>query len=104
MIGTVELEKKIRDQVYEFFSDECGVDISELNDDTDIISDIEGDSLMFLQLLESWKKEYNLNIEFRVIGKYMTKNPANTIGKAIDLALLIINDREKFLSLVEQQG
>lgn len=100
MEKTKELEEKVRNEVYEFFADECGIDISTLNDDTDIISDIDGDSLMFLQLLEGWKKEYHIDLEFRVIGKYMTKNPASTIGKTIELALLIICEREKFLTLV----
>lgn len=94
------IEQKVREDVYAFFADECNIDIKDLNDDTDIIEDIGGDSLMFLQLLESWKKEYNIDLEFRVIGKYLIKNPVNTIGKAINLALLIICEREKFLGLV----
>lgn len=97
MVKTQEIEKKIRDEIYNFFAEECGVELSDLNDDTDIIADIDGDSLMFLQLLESWKREYSLDIEFRLIGKYVTKNPVNTLGKAIDLALTIICDKEAFL-------
>ena len=100
MIRTAEIEKKIRNEVYDFFADQCGVDLSTLNDDTDIISDIDGDSLMLLQLLESWKNEYKIDLEFRVIGKYLTKNPANTLGKAVELALLVICEREKFLEVV----
>lgn len=99
MERTLELENKIRNEVYEFFADQCNVSVSDLNDDTNIIEDIEGDSLMFLQLLEMWKKEYDINMEFRVIGKYITKNPADTIGKSIDLAMKVICERDKFLEL-----
>ncbi len=99
MERTTELEKRIREQIYEFFSDQCDVDISELKDDMDVITDLGGDSLMFLQLLSSWEKEYKIGIEFRVIGKYMTKNPVNTIGKTVELALFILCDTEKFLEL-----
>lgn len=99
MIRTLELESKIRDEVYNFFAVQCDVEVDTLTEDTNIIEDIDGDSLMFLQLLESWKREYKIDLEFRLIGKYMTKNPAETIGKTIVLALLIICDRDKFLEL-----
>lgn len=99
MERSVELEQKVRSDVYDFFADQCGVDIGELSDDTNVIEDIGGDSLMFLQLLEGWKKRYAIDLEFRVIGKYMVKNPVDTIGKAIGLALLIICDREKFVEM-----
>lgn len=95
-----EIIQKITKEVYEFFADQCEVEIGELTDDTNIIEDINGDSLMFLQLLEGWRKEYSIDIEFRVIGKYITKNPVDTLGKAIQLATLIICDREKFISMV----
>lgn len=99
MNRTLELEKRVREEVYDFFAEQCDVDIEELSDDTNIIEDIDGDSLMFLQLLESWKRQYNLEIEFRIIGKFMTKNPAETIGKTIELALTIICEKDKFMEM-----
>ncbi|OPY83951.1 MAG: Phosphopantetheine attachment site [Syntrophorhabdus sp. PtaU1.Bin153] len=103
MVRTQEIENKIKNEIYNFFAEECGVELSDLNNDTDIIADIDGDSLMFLQLLECWKKEYSLDIEFRLIGKYITKNPVTTLGKAVDLALTIICDKEAFLETVRNQ-
>jgi acyl carrier protein len=99
MLRTEELENKLRMKLYEFFADQCGVEVNVITDDTDIIEDIGGDSLIFLQILEKWKKEYDINIEFRAIGKYLIKNPANTVGKALELSLMLICDKEKFLSL-----
>jgi len=99
MERTPELEKKIRDDVYNFFSDQCSIPVTDLNENTNIIEDIDGDSLMFLQLLEMWKREYDINLEFRVIGKYITKNPTETIGKSIELAMMVICESDKILEL-----
>jgi acyl carrier protein len=91
-IGTKEEVRKI---VYEFFSEECEIPIEELNDGVNIIKDLEGDSLMFLELLEIFKKKYNLNIELKTVGKYVVKHPATTIGEIIDMTLLIIEHENR---------
>ena len=93
---TLEEVKKV---VYDFFAEECEVDISNLNDNTNIIKDIEGDSLMFLELLEIFKKKFDLNVELKTVGKYVVKNPAETIGDIIDTTILIIEHEEKIAEL-----
>ncbi len=101
MIRTEELEREIRKDVFEFFSDQCGIDMEKLNDETNIIEDMDGDSLMILQMLEGWKKKYALDIEFRKIGKYLTKNPVNTLGSTVQLAYSLILDGEGFSAELE---
>lgn len=91
--------EEVKGIVYDFFAEECEVDISDLNDNTDIIKDIEGDSLMFLELLEIFKKKYNLSVELKVVGKYVVKNPAETIGDIINTTMLIIEHEEKIAEL-----
>lgn len=81
---------EVREIVYNFFSEECEVDISDISDSTNVIRDIEGDSLMFLELIELFKKKYDLHIELKSIGKYIVKHPAETIGELIDTTMLII--------------
>ena len=81
---------EVREIVYNFFSEECDVDLSEISDATNVIRDIEGDSLMFLELIELFKKKYDLHIELKSIGKYIVKHPAETIGELIDTTMLII--------------
>ena len=46
------IKKEVKETVYNFFAEECEVDLASLNDDTNIIKDIDGDSLMFLELIE----------------------------------------------------
>ena len=44
---TDEMKQEIREIVYDFYAEECEVDRATLTDDTNVIEDIEGDSLMF---------------------------------------------------------
>ena len=96
---TENTKKEVTDIVYNFFSDECEVDIKDIHADTNIINDIDGDSLMFLELIEIFKKKYNLDIELKTIGKYSVKHPVQTIGQLIDMQLLIIEHENKLLEL-----
>ncbi|HOW83959.1 MAG TPA: acyl carrier protein [Spirochaetota bacterium] len=87
---TDKTREEVKKTVYEFFADECEIDIATLSDDTNVIKDIEGDSLMFLELLEIFKKKYGLDIELKTVGKYVVKHPAETIGAIINMTMLII--------------
>lgn len=90
---------EIKDTVYSFFNEECEVDIATLNENTNIIRDIDGDSLMFLELIEIFKKKYSLNIELKTIGKYVVKHPVETIGQLIDMTLLIIEHENNIVNI-----
>jgi len=87
---TEEIKQEVQKIVYDFFAEECEVDRSELNENTNIVRDIDGDSLMFLELIEIFKGKYNLDIELKTIGKYSVKHTVETIGELIRMQLLII--------------
>ncbi len=87
---TDSIREEVRVVVFDFFAEECEIDIAELNDSTNIFTDIDGDSLMFLELIEIFKEKYDLDIELKTIGKYSVKNPVKTIGELIEMQLLII--------------
>lgn len=91
--------QEVEEIVFRFFADECEADISSLNYNTNIINDIDGDSLMFLELIEIFKKKYNLDIELKTIGKYAVKNPVQTIGQLIEMQMLIIEHENALLEL-----
>jgi acyl carrier protein len=91
------IKAEVKQIVYEFFAEQCEVDIDKLNDQTNIITDLEGDSLMFLELIEIFKKKYNLDIELKTVGKYVLKHPVDTIGQLIDTQLLMIQYENKIL-------
>jgi acyl carrier protein len=90
---------EVKDIVFNFFAEECEVDISRINENTNIITDLEGDSLMFLELIEIFKKKYNLNIELKTIAKYIVKHPVETIGQLIDTQMLMIVHENKIVEL-----
>ncbi len=81
---------EIRNVVYEYFSDECDVDVSEITSETDIIGELEGDSLMLLSLLEIFRKKYKLTIELKTLGKHLMKRPAQTVGQVVELTVEIV--------------
>jgi acyl carrier protein len=98
-IITDNIRNEVKEVVYSFFSEECEVDLEKITDNTSIINDLDGDSLMFLELIEIFKKKYNLDIELKVIGKYAVKHPVSTIGQLITMQLLIIEHENRLLEL-----
>jgi acyl carrier protein len=96
---TDETRNEVSEIVYQFFADECEVDVSEINDNTDIFQDLNGDSLMFLELIEVFKKKYDLNIDLKTIGKYNVKHPVRSVGELIKTQLLIIEHENAILEL-----
>jgi acyl carrier protein len=86
---TPAIKEELKDLVYNFFSEECEIDLGKLNEQTTIMEDLDGDSLLFVELVELMKKKHNLNIQLQTIGKYLLKNPAETIGQVIETSYLI---------------
>lgn len=96
---TDDTRKEVSEIVYQFFADECEVDLAEINSETDIFQDLNGDSLMFLELIEIFKKKYELNIDLKTIGKYNVKHPVRSVGELVKTQLLIIEHENAILEL-----
>ncbi len=82
---TKKLTDEEKDQIYEhiraFLSDELDASLDEIGPDTKILDDLDGDSLIYLELVEDFKKKYDVNVEMRVIGLYLQRNPIYTVGQ-----------------------
>jgi len=91
--------EEIKNIVYEYFSRECDVEKEKLSDETDIMKDLEGDSLMLLGLLELVRKKYGINVELKTLGKHLMKKPANTIGQIIDLTQKLVAHGDAILNV-----
>jgi acyl carrier protein len=98
-IITESIKNEVKEIVYSFFAEECEVDIAQINENTSIINDLDGDSLMFLELIEIFKKKFKLDIELKIIGKYAVKHPVSTIGQLIEMQLLIIEHENRLLEI-----
>lgn len=94
---TQEIRLQIREIVLNFFSEECEKDLSLISDDTDVINDLEGDSLLFIELLQLLKKKYSLTVSMQSVGKYMLQNRAETVGKVVELMIYVIENEHKLV-------
>lgn len=86
---TTEIKEEIAKIVYDFLAEECDVEVCEINDETLVIDDLDGDSLMFVEVVELLKKKYGLSIQMQTIGKYLLKNPAKTVKEVINTCYLV---------------
>lgn len=87
---TPQVETDIRDMVFGFFSEECGIDRATLKDSTHIINELGGDSLMFLMLLEKVRKRFGVAVPLDTLAKHLMRKPAGTIGQVVDLSVLVV--------------
>jgi acyl carrier protein len=94
-----QAEREIRELVYDYFASECDIDRNRLTDETDIIEELEGDSLMLLSLLESVRRKYGLSVELKTLGRHLMHKPANTIGQIVELTLAIVRHGDDIVSL-----
>jgi acyl carrier protein len=96
---TTAVKEEIENIVYDFFAENCEFEREKITSETNVIDDLDGDSLMLLELLESLSQKYGLNIEMQVIGLYLLQHPATTIGDIIELSYAIY---QKENNLVEE--
>lgn len=92
-------EQEIKDLIYNYFSEECDVDVSEISDETGIIEELEGDSLMLLALLEMVRKKYGLGIELKTLGNHLMKKPADTVGQVVDLTMAVVKYGDEIVNM-----
>ncbi len=97
-VSQKEIEE-IRRTVYDYFAEECDIDVAKITDQTNIIEELEGDSLMLLSLLEIFRKKHGLTIELKALGKHLMKKPASTVGQVIELTTRIVRHGDDILKV-----
>ena len=93
------IEKDIKNLVYNYFSQDCDIPVEQITDSTNIIEDLEGDSLMLLALLEMVRKKYSIGVELKTLGKHLMKRPANTIGEIVKLSVAVVEHGNNILNI-----
>ena len=100
-MGRVQLtdqeKKKIFEEVRQYLADELEVDKEEITEESRIIDDLGGDSILFLEMIEEFKEKYGINLEVRTIGQYMLKNPVYTVGETLNAVFTIIEKGEELI-------
>lgn len=72
-------KKTIYEEIRQFLAEELEVDLEKVTPDARVIDDLGGDSLMYLELIDMFKKKYDVMIEMRVIGQYFQSHPIHTV-------------------------
>jgi len=97
-------KKEIYEEVREFLADEFEIDKEEITRGTNVIDDLGGDSILFLEMIEEFKEKYDINLEVRTIGQYMLKNPIYTVGETIDTMFEIIEKGDDLITELGEEG
>lgn len=100
---TDEEKDGLYNEIREFLADEFEVEVDEITKDTNIIEDLGGDSILFLEMIEELKKKYGIDLEVRIIGQYMLKNPIYTVGETLNTIFEIIEKGEDILEKLEEE-
>lgn len=82
---TEEIKNEITQLVMEYYVEECEVEPSEVTLQTNPQTDLDTDSLMFVELVELVADKYEIEIKLQSIGKYMLKASYETISDIIDV-------------------
>ncbi len=78
---TDDEKKQIYDEIHRFLAEELEIPTEKIKPDSRVIDDLGGDSLMFLELVDEFKKKYDVVIEMRVIGQYFQSHPVHTVAQ-----------------------
>jgi acyl carrier protein len=68
-------------EIREFLAEELDVPIEKVTPEAKIIDDLGGDSMIFLELVDRFKKRFQIQVEVRIIGKYFQQHPVYTVGE-----------------------
>ena len=76
---TEQTKQNITNMILDYYAEECEVDRDSLTMATRPQEDLESDSLMFVEMVETMSDKYDLDIKLQSIGKYLLKPPMNTM-------------------------
>jgi acyl carrier protein len=91
-------KKQIYEDIRQFLSDELDVALEDIGPDTKIIDDLRGDSMIYLELVEEFKKKYDVSVEIRVIGQYFQRHPIYTVGETAQAVYDIVERGDSLLA------
>ena len=87
----------VYEYIRNFLAEELAVPLEQIGPDTKIIDDLHGDSMIYLELIDVFKKKYDVKVELSLIGRYLQKNPVRTVGEASRLVCAIVEGGDALL-------
>ena len=101
---TQEEKKEVYEHIRAFLADELDVPLDDIGPDTKIIDDLHGDSMIYLELVEDFKKKYDVKVEIALIGRYLQKHPVYTVGQTAQVVYDIVERGDALLISEAEPG
>lgn len=99
-----EAEKtEIYEDMRQFLSDELDIPLEEIKPDSKILEDLKGDSMIYLELVEEFKKRFDVNVEIRVIGLYFQRHPVYTVKEVARAICDIVERGDELVKIAQKE-
>jgi len=95
---TSDEKKQIYEHIRRFLSEELDVPTEDIGPDTKIIDDLKGDSMIYLELVEDFKKKFDVKVEIPVIGRYLQKHPVYTVAQTAQIVYDIVERGDSLIT------
>jgi len=95
---TEEEKSTIYEEIREFLSEELDVPLDEITPESKIIDDLNGDSMIYLELVDIFRKRFETNVEVRVIGQYFQQHPIYTVEETAQAVYDIVERGDDLLA------
>lgn len=99
-----EAEKtEIYEDMRQFLSDELDIPLEDIKPDSKILEDLKGDSMIYLELVEEFKKRFDVNVEIRVIGLYFQRHPVYTVKEVARAICDIVERGDELVKIAQKE-
>jgi acyl carrier protein len=99
-----EAEKTgIYEDMRQFLSDELDIPLDDIKPESKILEDLKGDSMIYLELVEEFKKKFEVNVEIRVIGLYFQRHPVYTVREVARAICDIIERGDELVQIAQTE-
>lgn len=99
-IDSHEISGKIRS----ILADLLEVDPAEIRDDAKLEDDLGADSLLYLELFEELRDEFDLDFDLHDIERYATRHPVSTVGELIGMVTQYLEKGDEFLAELAKEA
>lgn len=99
-----EERQKLFEDIRQFLAAEFEVDPEEITEQTDVVNDLGGDSVVFLEMVEELREKYGITVEVRTIGQFMLRKAITNIGQAVDALCEVIEKGDELVLEEEAQS
>lgn len=100
---TAEEKQQVYEDIRSFLSDELGIPVDEIKPEHKILDDLNGDSMIYLEMVEEFKKKFDVKVEIRVIGLYFQRHPVYTVAEVSQAVCDIVEHGDELAKKIEAE-